>query len=289
MKLLIAVFTLCFPILLFAAPKQIRIGFIPGDNPASLKVKADQFAKLLTKEVGIPVKAYISPDYLSLAKAMKEGKVDFAFFTAATFVQAEKEIKLKVLLKKVFSAPYYYSVLLTKAESSIKKIEDLKGKKVAFVDEKSASGYLYPMVMLREKGIDSKQFFNQILFSGNHERSVELLKNGEVDGIAVFADDSENKTGAISKYLGAEAVAKYRLLWSSEPIPNDPLCVRDEFYQANTKITHDVMFALIEASERWPKEQELMKYLGVQQMTFATSKQYEPVRAMMVTFQSEKK
>jgi phosphonate transport system substrate-binding protein len=258
------------------APKEITIGFNPGDNSAALKEGTESFAKLLQARIGIPVHVQIAESYSSLIDAMKEKKIDFAFFSAMSFVFAEKMAGAKVLLKHVRNEPYYYSVILSKP--SYPTLQSLKGRKIAFVDSKSASGYLYPSVHFKKLGLDPKAFFGEVVYSGHHDSSVKLLNEGKVDAIAVFANDKLGKTSAWTQFGGK---GKVKTLWVSAPIPNDPFCVRQDFYDANPRISHDLMFAMIELLEDAKDGARFKQALGVSSMALATSQQYEPVREMV--------
>lgn len=258
---------------------QITLGLLPGGDPETVRAQAIELAKELQVQLEIPVNIYISKDYAGLIEAMKSKKVDFAFFSALTYVFAEKEVKTKVLLKKVWSEPYYYSALVTKKNSGIKKVEQLKDKRIAFVDEKSASGYLYPQVMLAKKNLPNESF-KKVIFSGNHQASIRLLEQGEVDAAAVFSDDAAGDKSAWNKFT-TNKKQKYRLLWISEPIPNDPFCVRQEFYDEYPKITHTLMFAMIDIMGREKDTKKYSEVLGTRDLMPATSKQYDPVREMV--------
>jgi phosphonate transport system substrate-binding protein len=266
-------------------PKSITIGFIPGDNPSTLKESSAELARLLQAKIGIPVNVYISKDYSNLIDAMKEKKVDFAFMSAMTFVFAEKLAGAKVLLKKVWEGPFYYSTILVRADSKITKLSQLKGKKLAFVDEKSASGYLYPQVHFKKEGIEPKTFFSQIIFAGNHEAAVKLLADGKVDAITVYSNDSKAKESAWNHFIKEITVngksPQVRSLWVSEAIPNDPFCVRQDFYDAYPKTAHDLMFDLIELDQDSQDSGRFRKLLGVSALMLATSQQYDPVREMV--------
>lgn len=274
-------------------PKEIIIGLTPGTDPALLRAQSLEFAKALQSEIEIPINIYISKTYGGLVEAMKNKKVDFGFFSSLTYVYAEKEADAKVLLKKVWTEPYYFSALVVRSESKIKKVTDLKGKKIAFVDNKSASGYLYPNVMFKKSKIKTEDFLD-VQYSGNHAASLELLASGKVDAIATFADDSEGKTGGWTKFAQKaedrekaeqkptkEARQKYRVIWVSEPIPNDPFCVRGDFYEKYPKVTHSLMFSLIDLFEKNNGGKKFGEIIGSQTMVPATTRQYEPVREMV--------
>jgi len=113
-----------------------------------------------------------------------------------SFVFAEKFAGAKVLLKKVWDGPYYYSTILVRGDSKIHNLAQLKGKRIAFVDQKSASGFLYPQVLFKKQKIDPLKYFSEITYSGNHEKSVALLADGKVDAVAVFSNDAKGKDTA---------------------------------------------------------------------------------------------
>ena len=261
-------------------PKEITIGFIPSGDKEITKRGAFILAKQLQSDIGIPINIYLSKSYGSLLKAIKEKRVDFAFLTAASYVAAEQDNKIQVLLKRVWSEPFYYSVILVKKDSKVKNIEDLKGKVMAFVDKKSTSGYLYPQVMFKKIKWDDKQF-KEVKFTGSHGDSVRLLEQKKVDAIAVFSDDKEAKASAYAKFAKDPKLNPVRVIWQSEPIPNDPFCVRQDFYDQYPKIVHTLMFKLIDTVELLKDNKDVAFVVGAKGFLPATSRQYDPVREMV--------
>lgn len=257
-------------------PEQIVVGVIPGGSPIEMKKQGVLFAQELQDQLGIKVNIYISKDYNTLIEAMKEKKVDFAFFTALSFVYAEKTAAAKVLLKKVYQDPFYFSAIVTLKKNKINRIIDLKNRKMAFVDSKSTSGYLYPKVQLKKMNFQDSDF-KEILFSGNHSQSISWLLDGKVDAAAVFSDDQEGKSGAWSKYSEKDKNL-FKILWVSEPIPTDPFTVRQDFYDKFPNITHQVMVSIVDIFENPKNQGKFRDILGIKSLLPATSKQYEPVR-----------
>ena len=259
----------------------ITIGIIPYENPESLRESAEDMARLLEAKIGAPVKIYVSKDYSGLVDAMREKKIDFAFFSAMTFVNAEKTAGAKVLLKKVWDSPFYYATILTRSDSKITKLSQLKGKTFAYVDKKSASGFLYPQVHFKQEHIDPATYFSSTIFSGNHEESVKLLIEKKVDAIAVYSNDEKVRDSAWNKFAPRRTQVSPRVLWVSAPIPNDPFCVRQDFYDSHPKIAHDLMFALLELDDDAKVGARFKKSIGITSLMFATSQQYEPVRELV--------
>lgn len=288
-KILLGLLAISFVILSVSAgaadskPSAVTIGFNPGGDPKQVRDLALELGVALQEELRLPVQIYISPDYDGLVTAMKDKKIDFAFFTAATFVKAEKEAGAKVLLKKVWSEPFYFSTLMRKVGPRLRDWKkEIKGKKIAFVDRQSASGYLYPMVELRKRGLTEKDF--EVVWTGNHAASVAKLEAGEVDLIATFADEPTGKRGnGFNKFRSSES-HNARALWVSGPIPNDPFAVRAEFYDKYPLVTHSVMLALIDVFDR--KRDRFAGLLGAKALMPATSRQYDTVREALKEFEA---
>ena len=264
---------------------SIVVGLLPGGKPEATQKQAYVLAEKLQEKLRKSVKIFISKDYNGLIEAIKTKKVDFAVLSSLTYVKAEKEASVKVLLKKTWDGPYYYSALIVNRKSKIKSVKDLKNKNIVFVDQNSTSGYLYPQVYLKKNKFLDKDF-KSIVFSGNHSASIEALENGNADVAAVFADDEAGKIGAWTRFSKRDAKS-FRMIWVSEPIPNDPVVVRQQFYDEYPKITLEVMYDLIEIQNELPGG--LFEILGRGSLTPATAKQYDPVREMYHTFENELK
>lgn len=266
-----------------AEVKVITLGMLPGGNPQIVEKESFILAEKLQNKIGIPVQVYISKNYMGLVDAIKNKKVDLAILSAMTYVMVEKETQVKVLLKKTWNkgGAFYYSSIITKKDSPINSAKDLKNKRMVFVDEKSTSGYLYPQVFLKKQSILDKDF-KSVLFSGNHAASIDMLESGKADAAAVFSDDENGKIGAWTRF-SKNKKNKFKVIWLSDPIPNDPIVVRQDFYDENPKITHEIMYNLIEIQSE--NNNLLTEALGSSALMPATSKQYEPVREMLKTLQ----
>ncbi len=265
--------------------KVFTIGLLPGGNPEATQKQSFELAEKLQNKLGKPVKIYISKNYAGLVESITSKKIDFAIFSSLTYIIAEKETPLKVLLKKTWDGPFYYSALVVNRKSKIKTVNDLKNKNIVFVDLNSTSGYLYPQVFLKKNNILNKDF-KSVQFSGNHSASIAALEESQADVAAVFADDEKGRVGAWTRFSKAKPNA-FRIIWVSEPIPNDPIVVRQEFYDENPKATLEIMYALIEIQNE--ASAGLTDILGRGGLMPATSKQYDPVREMYHVFKNELK
>ncbi|MGZ3771410.1 MAG: phosphate/phosphite/phosphonate ABC transporter substrate-binding protein, partial [Bdellovibrio sp.] len=102
------------------------------------------------------------------------------------------------------------------------------------------------------------------------------------------SNDEKGKDAAWVRF-GTDKKIKYRTLWISDPIPNDPFCVRQDFYDSYPKTTHTLMFAIIDIVDETKDKNSYSELLGSHELIPATSKQYDPVREMVKALNIELK
>lgn len=127
----------------------------------------------------------------------------------------------------------YKSVLIVKASSAIQSIKDIKGKTMAFVDPNSTSGNMIPSAEIMKNFPNEKldmdslhtngKFFSAVSFSGKHQAGLQAVIKGDVDiapiSNAILA--SEIKAGNAKE-------SDVRVIYSSEPIPSEPMAIRSD-------------------------------------------------------------
>jgi phosphonate transport system substrate-binding protein len=174
-----------------AQPRPLHLVLTPSQKPTNLLAGGEQFAKALGELAGVPIRVTVASDYAAVIEALRNQTADLAFVHPAGYVLANREAKAMIVAKNhwhgktTFTSRFY-----VRKDSGIKTLEDLRGKTMAFVDPASSSGYIYPMVMLIQKGLvknrDPKTFFREVMFSGAHDASLRALLNGHVDAIVSF-------------------------------------------------------------------------------------------------------
>src|SRR5580765_4676319 len=79
----------------------------------------------------------------------------------------------------------YEMEIITYPGSGIEKVQDLKGKKLAFTAETSNSGFKAPSAILKsEYGLEARKDFEPV-FSGKHDNSVLGVANKDYPAAAV--------------------------------------------------------------------------------------------------------
>ena len=167
--------------------KVIKMGFVPLKNSEKLVEDLKPISDYLSERLGVKVEAFTASNYIGVVEGLGSGSVDFGIIPPFSSLLAQKQSSAKPILtsKGKTGKPGYTAELYVRKDSGIKSLQDVKGKKVAFVDPSSSSGYIYPGAMLVEAGLNlDKDISYQ--FSGGHDKSLQLLLTKDVDVIATF-------------------------------------------------------------------------------------------------------
>ena len=207
--------------------RAVNMGFNPAQDSAAVLVSGSAIARYLETRIrGVQIKTTVAQDYQALVEATRSGKLDFAWLSPVSYVQAHDQARAQVLLKSVRNGgPYYWAAFVVRKDSGIKNLNDMRGKTIAWIDPNSAAGYTFPRATLVAKGINPDTFFSKQTFAGKHDAAVLALANGSVDVIATFSNNTQGTSGSWTQYLSADKAAALMPVVYSKPIPGDTLSV----------------------------------------------------------------
>jgi len=257
--------------------KTLRVGFVPAEDAQQVMQNAQPLVDILRKELGMEIEPFVATDYTGIVEALRVHKLDVAFLAPASYVLAKNEADIKVILKSERKGiPFYYAAIITRADSGIKTLDDLRGKSFAFGDTLSTTGHVFPRKMLKERGIDPTRDFKQILYSGGHDATVLAVLNGKVDAGATYANSPDGMDTAWMRYLKDPAdVKRIRAIAFSEPIPADNLVVSGGL---DPKIVKKLEEIFVELSRDAKGKEMLRDLYQIDGFVPATDQDYDSVR-----------
>ena len=168
-----------------AAADVLRVSAIPDEDPQELLRKYKPFADYIAKEVGVKVKFVPVLDYAATVEGLAANRLDIVWYGGFTSVQAVERAKGATRLAMREEDASFKSVFVTRTDSGIKTLADLKGKTFAFGSVSSTSGHLMPRHFLRAAGVDPERDFRKFGFSGAHDATAAWVEAGRVDAGAV--------------------------------------------------------------------------------------------------------
>lgn len=212
-----------------SAGNPVKFFFVPSVDMKLLEDTSTKLESFLEKDTPYKFKISIPPSYVAVVEAFGTKRADVAAINTFGYVLAHEKYGAEARLVTVrFGETTYKSQFLVRSDSGIKKLSDLDGKKIAFVDPASVSGFLLPLKYLKDQGVKPKE----TVFAMRHDNVVSMIYQRQVDAGATFysppAEGEIQDARRLVKAQYPDVADKIKILELTSPIPNDPVIFRKD-------------------------------------------------------------
>lgn len=183
------------------AAQPLRIGMVPdaGATHVSVEEKAP-LQTYLEQQLGRPVKLVIPTNYNATVEGLGNGSLDVAYLGGLTFVKARARYGVVPLVQRDVDRQFH-SLFITRANSGLTNIGQLKGRTFCFGDINSTSGHLYPYLAMKRAGVSADKSLKSFRYTGSHPATIQAVAAGVCDAGAV--DETVWKAMAADRKLPA--------------------------------------------------------------------------------------
>lgn len=170
-------------------PSTLVFTYTPVEDPAVYKDAFADFQAYLSKATGKKVIYYTVQSNSAEIEAMRSGRLHIAgFSTGPTGFAVNLAGAVPIAVKGGPDGFQGYNlIVITRKDSGIKSLADLKGKKVAHTSPSSNSGNLAPRALLPDQGLVPEKDYS-VSFSGKHDQSILGVVSGDYDAAPVASD-----------------------------------------------------------------------------------------------------
>jgi len=229
------------------AAEKLHFAVGPLLPTASETTKAwDPFFKHLAGKLGVEYDLVATTDWAGVAVALASNQVDLAWMGPWGYVLANDDSGAQAIATvKYDGKPIYYAIVIARPELKIEKWpEDGKGLRMAFADAGSTSGWLIPTFWFKSHGIDPKTYF-QYRDGNTHAANEVAVSSGQSD---LATDFDRNRNSMIER--GTIQADANKVVWTSDPLPNDAIAVRKGFDPALAQKIRDIVVAIDETEAK---------------------------------------
>lgn len=250
--------------------RPVRMAIVPFVESQRLVRGMQLLSDELQKETGLTYTGDVPTSYAAVVEAMCADRVDIGWVSPLAYILAHQKCDADMSLVSVTrQGTHYWGVIVTRADSPIQKVEDIRGKRFAWVDPGSTSGYLFPRAILQSHGVTLDSLGQQV-FAGGHDKVGLAVLQGQADAGAM-GKDVIPRLNAI--YPNAEQ--ELRIVAQSEDIPNDGVAFRKGLPADVVQKTRE---ALLRISAREDGQKLFEDAIGTRGVASTTDAAYEPVR-----------
>lgn len=249
--------------------EKIVIGRVPSGNVIDILEKMGPLRDLMESELGVEIDVKFAADYADFTRAMIENKFDLAFCAPFQYIEAHEKAGYEAALRPIRYGSDTYAGVIVTANPKITSISQLKGKKIAFADRNSTSGFIFPLGLLAANGIKMTDFQYEFLIG--HDNVVLNVEKGNYDAGACFE-------GADVRYRSNPDV-NLRVLAKTDPIFNEPIAVSARFKEERGELAARAIALLAKLHES-PQGAAALKAMpdGVSRFVPAADGDYDSVR-----------
>jgi phosphonate transport system substrate-binding protein len=263
----------------------LKFGRVPSVTVTELLRQNAPLIRLLKDELDANITYRFADSYRGIIEGMSSDEYDFTWMGPYSYVLSEcansNSASYRPLVRPLRRnasgklSEEYRGIIFAKQNSNIKSLEDLDGKSFAFTEKLSTSGYLFPLALMADAGLNPKSSFSRKGFLKRHDKVVRAVSDGTYAAGATYS-------GARMQVFNSKEAAsdKLPIIAKTKPIPTSPITVSQSFAKNHPEITNkfvEVMTSLHESD----RGQKILKTLGIARYKKANNDDYQEVRNVL--------
>ena len=236
--------------------KSITLGLVSGTSQRGIEAHFQNLVGYVARRLGsgpnTEGKIVIVPTPLQMAKLLEEKKIDFYMESPYPTYLINKQGAASLLLRRWKSGvAEYRSLIFSKRDGETSRLEQLRGRMLAFEDPGSTSGYFLPKVLLLKKGftlteksaLDAKVSSKEIgyVFASTDVHVVNFVLSKQV-AAGAFSDDDY---GALEENRKSDIT----ILAQTDPFPRHLVSVRRDLDPAVKNRLKEILLAMDQDNE----------------------------------------
>lgn len=219
---------------------KIRMGVEPFEDPAKLVPAAEVLGDALERRLNCPVEVKVTEDYSAEVLAMDNDELELGIFGPLGYVFAQQRAGAEAVASFGTAGgtlSTYTAGIWVPKDSDITTVAQLRGRSLALGSVGSTSVDALPRQALVDAGVKQEEL--RIDYAGGHPEALLALTNRKVDAAEINTQQLESATRS-----GTFDRSKFRQVWRSAPIPNDPVTVRGNLDPAFKAAVADALLNL---------------------------------------------
>ena len=224
-----------------SVPRLLRFGVGPLlATPTDTKAAYDPLFAWLAGQLGTKHELAAVDSWGGISVALGTNQLDLAWMGPFGYVLAHARSGAEAIATvKYDEKPTYHAIVVGRPSLVVDTWpEDAKGRSISFAEASSTSGWLIPSFWFKQRGIDPKSYFSYTEGAA-HPANELAVATGQVD----FATDYDrNRTAMIES--GRLKATDTKVVWTSDPLPNDAIGVRKGFDAALAKRIQDLLLGI---------------------------------------------
>lgn len=262
-------------------PKNLHVAIGGMITPKEGFAYYQKLLKYLGDKIGMDVDYMDAESYAEINNMVETGMADAAFVCGKPYVDGHDKFGMELLVApQAYGKTVYYSYIIVPRESTVKSLKELKGKTFAFGDPGSNSGKLVPAYMIALMNETPETFFSKYIYTYGHDKSIQAVAEGIVDGAAV-----DYLIWEYFNRINPELTSKTKIIEKSPPCGIPPVVVRSNLDPALKEKIKSIFLSVHEDEAG----REILKGMMIDKFVAVEDSLYDSIRNMRTIVDKIKK
>jgi phosphonate transport system substrate-binding protein len=254
-------------------PREYIVGIHPLHNPKRLVEVYGPVIDYLNSTIPqVRFRLEASRNYEEFEKKLYAGHFDFAMPNS---YQTVRSLKYDYrVFAKMGNDEMFRGIILVRKDSGIRKVSDLKGKKVSYPALTALAATMMPQYYLQTHGIDVNRDIEN-LYVGSQESSIMNVLLGHVEAGATWPVPWKT-----FQQENPEMAAQLEVKWQTGTLPNNGWVARGDVPNALVEAVGKALVRLNSTQQG----RAMLEKLGVTSFERASNATYKPVQQYLKVF-----
>jgi phosphonate transport system substrate-binding protein len=250
-----------------ASQEPYILSMLPLFSATEIQSRTNPLAEYLSRETGLAFEVEVKADYALFTQSMEKG-IDVAFTNPVYYATASDHHEVVAIASKGQSGTRFRGMIVTRADSAIRRPGDLVGKRVGYNGPRAGAAYLSQRLSLLEHGVDTKRDLTLVRPVNNKQENTLLsVYAGDLD--AGFVRESALAT--VERYIPK---SQLKILMKTAWIPQWALSV-------NRSMPPDQIELIRQAIGKLTPGHPVLAALKVEALKSAQDSDYDAVRTAL--------
>ncbi len=244
---------------------RYSFSMLPRYAPEEIIKRITPLAVYLSKNVNIKVEPVVSRDFDEYSSRLRRGDILIGYENPYIYTLVSNEHEVLAKAVKGRSGDKFRGIIITRTDSEIVDIDDLRGKTISIVSKTSAGGFLSQQATLQKAGFDLNHDMVLVEALDNKQENVLLaVYYGDVDAGFI----RESALHVADSYL---APSQIKVIKRTEWLPNWALSI-------NKKAPADIKASIRNAVLRLEEGNSVLKALKIKRFEKVQDSDYDVIR-----------
>lgn len=257
------------------ASPALRFSVAAMQSPRNTYGAYTRLFERVSSLLGVEIVVVQRRTYREVNELLLTGQLDAALVCTGGYLELRRRVPTRVevlAVPRIGGKTTYESVVIVPASSDATSLEGLRGRRFAYTDELSLSGHAYALFAVRQLHEDPLHFFSSTVFTNSHDRSIDAVANGLVDGASV--------DGLIFEYREdrePDIAEKTRVIHRSSPLGIMPIVAGPALAPEMHARLRDVLLRLHED----PEARAALSVIGIERFVVPAPDLYDAAAAVV--------